>query len=99
MATKRKRKERRKKLKGLGRVILAGLVLGLASIAVIADRLLCSFWVTKDLPGIAEVSKFKHEREAIAKRFAFYILMAALYLIGWLAWNYWHLIKRFIYPF
>lgn len=55
------------------------LIIALASIVVIADRLICSFWITKDLPGIQEIDEFEHERKALAGRIAIYIVATALF--------------------
>ena len=56
-----------------------GLVL--LSLIFIFDRLIVSFMVYSDMPGLKELLKFKHEQERFKKRIGLYGSIAILILI------------------
>lgn len=57
---------------------------GLAAIFFIAlvfiDRLVMSFFIRRDIPGISEIMKFEHEKELLAIRTFWYGVISAIIL-------------------
>jgi len=53
----------------------------LASILVFLDRLICSILVFKDMPSIYEIKKFKHEREAMSRRYIVYLIILLVFVL------------------
>lgn len=61
--------------------ILTYLLLIPFGLLVIFDRLVCSFWITKDIPGLFELKELDHEREAFARRYGLYVAVAIVLII------------------
>ena len=61
--------------------VLRGLGVALLAVFFIVDRLIVSFFITKDMPGIREFLRFKHEQERFKTRYGLYAFIFVVYLI------------------